>query len=81
LDLEPLEPAQIRLNNHQSKFFSKPIINQNLQKQMKSISTAIYMLIAIVVILLAFTMTKPVVVDAAGKEIYQIKLFNFKKLA
>ena len=48
---------------------------------MKSISTAIYMLIAIVVILLAFTMTKPVVVDAAGKELYQIKLFNFKKLA
>jgi len=48
---------------------------------MKSISTAIYLSIAIVVILLAITMTKPVVVDKTGAELYQIKLFNFKKLA
>jgi len=39
------------------------------------------MLIAIVVILLAITMTKPLVVDKAGAGVYSIKLFNFKALA
>ena len=48
---------------------------------MNKTSTAVYLLIAILVITLAIVMAKPVLVDAAGKETYQIKLFNFKALA
>jgi hypothetical protein len=48
---------------------------------MNKVSTAIYMLIAIVVILLAVTMTKPLIVDKTGAGTQYIKLFNFKALA
>lgn len=50
---------------------------------MKSISTAIYILIAILVLVLAFTMTKPAIMtvaaDGTEKQLNYIKLFNFKK--
>jgi hypothetical protein len=45
---------------------------------MNKISTAVYMLIAIVVILLAFSMTKPMIVDGSVSGTKYIKLFNFK---
>jgi len=48
---------------------------------MKQISTAVYLLIAVVIILLAITMVKPIIVDKTGAETAQIKFFNFKKLA
>ena len=47
---------------------------------MNKVSTAVYMLIALLVIVLAVVMAKPVLVDAANKEVYQIKLLNFKAL-
>lgn len=48
---------------------------------MNKVSTAIYLLIAVVIVLLAITMVKPIIVDKAGAETAQIKFFNFKKLA
>lgn len=48
---------------------------------MNKTSTAVYLLIAILVILLAIAMAKPALVDATGKQAYQLKLFNFKKIA
>lgn len=46
---------------------------------MNKVSTAIYMLIAILVILAVVVMSKPAVYDAAGKQTGYIKLLNFKK--
>jgi len=45
---------------------------------MNKISTAIYMLIALVVIVLAFSMTKPLITLGADGKTQYIKLFNFK---
>jgi hypothetical protein len=46
---------------------------------MNKISTAIYMLIALVVIVLAMSMTKPLIVDSTSTPgAKYIKLFNFK---
>lgn len=47
---------------------------------MNKTSTAVYLLIAILVITLAIVMAKPVLVDKAGVNQYQLKLFNFKAL-
>lgn len=44
---------------------------------MNKVSTAVYLLIAIAVILLALVMAKPEVVAATNTEKSYIKLFNF----
>ena len=46
---------------------------------MNKVSTAIYMLIAILVILVVVVMSKPAVYDATGKQTGHVKLLNFKK--
>lgn len=45
---------------------------------MNKISTAIYMLIAIVIILLVVVMAKPAVYNTAGTQTGYVKLLNFK---
>ena len=47
---------------------------------MNKTSTAVYLLIAILVIILAIVMAKPVLTDATGKATYELKLFNFTAL-
>lgn len=47
---------------------------------MNKISTAVYMLIAVVIILLAFAMAKPVIATGADGKTSYIKLWNFKKV-
>lgn len=48
---------------------------------MKKTETAVYMLIAIVLILGVILVAKPVIVGKDGVATQQIKLLNFKKLA